>query len=294
MTMAPKTRKKAAKKKTAPRKKKATTKKKGIKPGRRGHPRKDLDWKVIRRDYEAGIMSVAAIEKKHKLSRGGIYDRAKREGWSDRKDIAKTIREAAQRASIRNELKRASETGKGKTGAKKGGKDAASASGDASSEITEAAIDLYADILERVLSSHKVTIQARRALADKLAKRLNELTDPARIKAALDELIALRLQAIADFEKMPESEQKKRRRPQPISLMELLNGELGILGDAAAIFKTLAQTDGIYIGEERKAFGIGEDDGKEEGSYDELAAILERRQAQRIAGVKPSAAGRVH
>ncbi len=51
--------------------------------------RNDIDWEAVERDYRAGLMTVAAVAKKHGVSESQVRAKAKSEGWT--RDLSAAI-----------------------------------------------------------------------------------------------------------------------------------------------------------------------------------------------------------
>lgn len=214
------------------------------------------DWEAIRIDFEAGVLSLREIAKKHDnaVSHVQIKRRADKEGWT--RDLKAKIdhkaEELVRREAVREEQRAAARVNEG--------------------VVVEANARAIAD----VRLSHRRDIATARTLSMQLLARLQGETDN---MPALEELADL----------MRREDDRGRDR-----LNDIYRAVISTPGQIKAM-KDLAATMESLVTMEREAYGIGTGTDKPKGyedlSDDELNTKLNAYLGRPGSGSAPAAAG---
>lgn len=212
----------------------AAKKKKARKKG--GAAPKAVDWKVVERDYRAGIKTVRQIGAERGISGARISQKATEDGWT--RDLSARIEKAREaklnKAALNKTLNKADKPKE------------------------DALVEANAEMQKNVILSHREELGRSRNAVNVLVDELVALCDPA-LQDALGDLLTEKMAALAD------SPQKRAALAKAFDAALSLNGRAKVVKDL-----TIAQQ--TVITQERLAFGIDKNTG--ETSFEDAIRAL--------------------
>lgn len=199
--------------------------------------RKNIDWEAVGRDYRAGVKSLRVMGAEHGVSNPGILKHAKEQGWV--RDLGAKVRSKAE---------------------EKVSKSVVSTEVTAANQIAEKdVIEANAEVVSRIILSHRTDIQRSRRLAMRLLDELEQQTDG---RSLIDQLRYLVL-----------DQEGKSAKERDALLKKVLT-----LGNRTMTMKTLADTLRGLVAMEREAFGINDKSTEEDVGIESVIKRVNEKQ----------------